>query len=387
MKYKKITVLLTGAVLLVSVFSGCSQTAKSPFVSPDASPSSSGGAAAQTLNIAGAYKSLDPKTVMMTVNGKDVTWDELFYYINYDIYQLQSKGDQVTDWSAAYQDEQTYAEYILNDATRTILQNAAVEYGADQQKISLSEQDQSDIQADWDSQVQAAEGEEALLAELQSQYSSKDIYTHLQQISRLALDCFTSMYGDKGSKLSDQDVADYTAEDGYLMAKHILMVTTNTDETGNETPMTDEEKAAVKAKMEDILNQLNAYQGSDFDGFFDQLMKQYSQDPGVEQSPEGYLFQSGEMVSQFEDATKALEIGKYTTSLVESEFGYHIIYRIPINYDSTPSSYAPYGQYSLRYITALNMFNANVETWQNSMDVTYSDKYKALDFSKLFAAG
>ena len=61
------------------------------------------------------------------------------------------------------------------------------------------------------------------------------------------------MYGDKGSKLSDQDVADYTAEDGYLMAKHILMLTTTVDESGNQTPMTDAQKAKVKEKMEDIL--------------------------------------------------------------------------------------------------------------------------------------
>ena len=121
-----------------------------------------------------------------------------------------------------------------------------------------------------------------------------------------------------------------TAEDGYMMAKHILMRTSVYDESGNATAMTDAEKAQVKEKMEDMLKQLKAYTGDDFDAFFDQLMNQYSEDnSGLAAFPNGYLFQDGNMVSPFEEATKALQIGQFGQELVETEFGYHIIYRIP----------------------------------------------------------
>jgi hypothetical protein len=51
------------------------------------------------------------------------------------------------------------------------------------------------------------------------------------------------------------------------------------------------------------------------------------------------------MVSAFYDATIALEIGAFS-DIVESDFGYHIIYRLPIDYDVTPIAYSDYGTYT-----------------------------------------
>jgi parvulin-like peptidyl-prolyl isomerase len=394
MKLIKLAGFFFCAVLIGSLLAGCQQTAKSPFVSPDISPSAPASPAVETaaaetgLNIAGADKAFTPETVMLTVNGKDVTWDELFYYINYTIGQIQANGGQITGWSDAYQDETTYQEYVLNSAILMIMQNAAVEYGAEQQKISLTPADQEAIQNDWTQQVQAAGSEEAFIAQLEDEYASKDIYMRLESDSYLVQDCLRVMYGEKGSNLTDQDVADYTAGDGYLMAKHILMLTKNTDESGNQTPMTEAEKAKVKEKMEDILGQLKAYSGSDFNGFFDQLMNQHSEDKGgLASYPKGYLFQSGDMVSQFYDGTMALKIGEYSPQLVETEYGYHIIYRTPVDYDSTPMQAANYGQYSLRYMTAISMFRSNIDSWKSALDVSYTDQYKSLDFNKIFAQG
>ena len=392
MKFRKYTALLICALLLVSVFTGCNQPVKSPFVSASSpSPSPSATASPTTgaqINSEGAYASIDPKTVMLTVDGKDITWNEFFFFINNAISGIESNGVQITGWSAVYQDEVTFKDYVLNTAMNNILQYAAIEYGANQLKVALTPKDEEDIQAAWDSQVTSAGGEEAFLTKLTAAYCTKDMYMHMQEVSALADSCFKTMYGDKGSNLSDQDAADYAAEDGYLMAKHILMLTKKTDEEGNSVALTDAEKAEVKQKMEDILSQLKDYKGDDFDGFFDQLMNADSEDTGgLASYPDGYLFQSGDMVSQFEEGTKALEIGQFSPELVETEYGYHIIYRIPVNYDMTPMQYANYGDYSLRYIIAYNMFNANIDTWLNSLDVTYSDKYKALDFDKMFAVG
>jgi parvulin-like peptidyl-prolyl isomerase len=88
------------------------------------------------------------------------------------------------------------------------------------------------------------------------------------------------------------------------------------------------------------------------------------------------------MVSQFYDGTKALQEGQFSPELVETDYGYHIIYRIPVNYDITPMKYSNYGTYSLRYITALSMFRSNIDTWQAALNVTNSDKYKSLDFKE-----
>jgi hypothetical protein len=74
--------------------------------------------ASPTLNLAGAYKSLDPKTVMLTVDKKDVTWETLFCYINNSIEELQGHGVQVTSWSGIYLDETTFEDYVLSAAVK-----------------------------------------------------------------------------------------------------------------------------------------------------------------------------------------------------------------------------------------------------------------------------
>ena len=391
MKFRKYVALLVITALAAVTLAGCNQPVTSPFVSASPSPSPSPSVAAsptigELLNNAGAYASIEPKTAMLNVDGKDVTWDELFFYINNAISALEADGVKITGWSTEYQGK-TFKDYVLDDALKNILRNSALEYGAGQADVTLSPTDVTDIQANWDSQVSAAGGEAAFIEKLSASYCTKDIYMDLQELSALAVACFNEMYGDMGSKLSDQDAAEYTAEDGYLMAKHILMMTKKTDTSGAEVAMTDEEKTAVKAKMEDILDQLKAYKGDDFGAFFDQLMQQSSEDPGSTTFPNGYLFQSGDMVSQFEEGTKALEIGQFSQELVETEYGYHIIYRVPINFDVTPMMYSNYGEYTLRYISALDMFSANLDTWLNSLDVTYTDTYTAMDFEKMFAVG
>jgi hypothetical protein len=93
------------------------------------------------------------------------------------------------------------------------------------------------------------------------------------------------------------------------------------------------------------------------------------------------------MVSAFADAAKALEVGQFTQDIVTADYGYHIIYRIPLNYDTVPIANANSSSYSLRYLVAQQMFSAVVETWGGSLNVVYSDEYKSLDFAKLFAAG
>lgn len=390
MKFRKILALLLSVMMITAILAGCKQQTKSPFVSPDnsAAPNASESAPpVAALNFDGAYAANAPETVMLTVDEKNITWDELYYYIYNLILEMQSQGVSITDWSADYADGITYKDYILDNAINYILNNAAVAYGARLTGTSISEEDRNEIQAEWDTQAESAGGEEALIAQFEAEYGSKELFMKIQEMSYLAEACFTEMYGENGGKLTDEEVADNTAEDGYLMAKHILFKTKVTDASGAETAMTDTEKAAVREKAEELLSQLQDYDGEDFESYFDELMNANSEDDGgLASFPQGYLFQNGDMVTPFYDATIALEIGQFS-GLVETDFGYHIVYRIPVNYDMTPMLYLNYGAYSLRYITAVNMFRAVVDTWLNSLNVVYSDAYEALDFNKIFAVG
>ncbi|MFM9836555.1 MAG: SurA N-terminal domain-containing protein [Methylophilaceae bacterium] len=80
------------------------------------------------------------------------------------------------------------------------------------------------------------------------------------------------------------------------------------------------DKAAAKAKAEDILAQLKKNPKK-----FEELATKFSQDPGsAAKAGDLGSFGRGAMVKPFEDAVFSMKVGQIS-DLVESEFGYHII--------------------------------------------------------------
>jgi peptidyl-prolyl cis-trans isomerase D len=106
----------------------------------------------------------------------------------------------------------------------------------------------------------------------------------------------------------DQNIAKYRQEE-QRQASHILL---KFEEKSD--------KAALKAKAEELLKQARA-PGADFAA----LAKKNSQDPGsAAQGGSLGSFARGAMVKAFEEAVFAMKPGDIS-SVVESEFGYHII--------------------------------------------------------------
>lgn len=103
----------------------------------------------------------------------------------------------------------------------------------------------------------------------------------------------------------------------YIKAKHILVMTVdpNTNQSLDDETVKEKEKLA-----ESILKR--AKSGEDFDD----LMMEYSEDTGLEAYPEGYVFTEGEMVTEFYEGAKELEVGEIS-DIVTSSYGYHIIKR------------------------------------------------------------
>ena len=64
-------------------------------------------------------------------------------------------------------------------------------------------------------------------------------------------------------------------------------------------------------------------------GQFDPLLTIYGEYPGMEANPGGYLFGPGEMVTEFEEGTKALQPGQISQP-IQSDYGWHIIQRLPL---------------------------------------------------------
>ncbi|MDY5627524.1 MAG: peptidylprolyl isomerase, partial [Clostridia bacterium] len=140
-------------------------------------------------------------------------------------------------------------------------------------------------------------------------------------------------------------------------AKHILITTV--DPQTNQ-PYDDTKKAEAKKTAEDALEKIKS--GADFDS----LMNELSEDPGLAQNPDGYTFGKGEMVAPFEEAAFALKEGE-VSGIVESDFGYHIIKRVPLNISQSDI------ENKIKEMQN-DIFENQIEKWKSDMDVSIDEK-------------
>ncbi len=158
------------------------------------------------------------------------------------------------------------------------------------------------------------EGFEGLLSQLNTTEKGLETYLGMYSIYNLLLEKTT----DDGKVVS---VSDSEAEKSFreefadkLKVQHILISTGNPARTDAE----------AKSIVNEILKKLR--NGGDFG----KLIDEYDEDPGMT-SGNYYVFGDGEMVPEFEQASKKLAVGKYTTQAVKSDYGYHIIKRYSLD--------------------------------------------------------
>ena len=153
-------------------------------------------------------------------------------------------------------------------------------------------------------------GEPGLLAALQHNgITSVDAYRQTLYLNKLMTEAVK-----KAANFSEEDIkAYYDAWEPQITAQHILI--------GAKSDATDEEKAAAKAKAEELIKQLK--DGADFA----ELAKANSADTGTA-AKGGQIgpFKRSDMVPEFSTAAYDLKnAGDITETPVQTQFGYHII--------------------------------------------------------------
>jgi foldase protein PrsA len=119
--------------------------------------------------------------------------------------------------------------------------------------------------------------------------------------------------------ITDEEIKTYydTKTVGDIKASHILIKPDVTDS------MTSDQKAAKEKEAEnlakEIITKLNNGEK------FADLAKKYSDDGSAANGGDLGWFNKGQMTEPFEKAAYALAKGKYSTTPVKTEFGYHII--------------------------------------------------------------
>jgi parvulin-like peptidyl-prolyl isomerase len=300
------------------------------------------------------------------------------------LFWMAQNADQIASYytmmgSDLAWDDDMGSDTTMDDYVKTQAQSTAVLYaiaGAKAEEAGYTFT--SDDKADYDEELASAKeelgGEEDYENYLYSMCLTDDQMLNLSSVGVVYGHMADGLCREGGEYAPTEDeISEYVEENDLLVAKHILLMTVDPDT--NEA-LSDDEIAEKKAQAEDILAQLKeAQEAGNLEETFDTLMNEYSEDSGLESYPDGYTFTAGDMVEEFEDATRALEPGQIS-DIVESDYGYHIILRLdPLTSESIQSDM---GQEKLSELLSGWVEDAEIETTDTYDQLTTADFYEKL---------
>ena len=247
-----------------------------------------------------------------TVNGEKISKAEYMYYLEIakqTIMQQAGATEEEKFWETTEFEGKNAGEAAKEKALDECVQTTVIVQKAKENGVELT----SEIKASVEQQKNS----------LGSQYETTlenlgltdEGFTTAMQKNGVAQEYLQKLQSEAQTYTEEEKKEYY--DNNMMRAKHILIPFQDPNTQQNLDAVT------VKNQADEVLAKVNA--GEDFDA----LIAQYSQDPGQQTNPDGYIFGPNEMVKEFEDATKALEIGQ-TSGLVKTSYGYHIIKREPL---------------------------------------------------------
>ncbi len=325
-----------------------------------------------------AYSKYAPDTPVMSVNGEEFTWSTYFdvlrqnvdsIYINYGI----------SDLSLDMGDGQNMGD-LMRSSTESRLKQLGLFYSKAAEKgVTLDAEDEAAIDAELERRLAYYDNDKEYM--FSSMGVSEEFYRAQAGEARLYDKLLTQQFGEKGSLISDEDVLAYVEDNDILYAKHILFSTTD---PYMREKLDDASIAKAKAAADETLAELQAASPEELPALFDTLMHERSEDGGLASRPDGYFFQEGDMVDAFYQAALALQEGEIS-GIVESEYGYHILYRPVLTPDATYSLDINGEPNTLRSYVASMLFNNIVNDWFDEAEIRYFGDFETLDVAALFA--
>lgn len=332
--WKRPAALALALVMTLTALAGCGNKGGASSGSGSAGSSDSGEAAkpmdlSQITDPYLAVSGLAGDEVVIQMGDSPVTASEYLYWLSWTIQQyLAQFGGQMNTlpWDSAMSDEFTFGQYMLNEATEVAVYYNTLSAMARQEGITPDPAVAAEADQYYADLVVQAGDEARVTHTLWANLLTRDLLIRHSEYSDLYSQLL-KLYTDRSGTPTDAEVMAYLEETGQYRAKHILLSTIDLD---TREPLDEETIARKKATADDLLAQLRG--AEDPINLFDALMHEYSEDTGLEANPEGYTTEKGAMVAPFEQAALALKDGEIS-DVVESQFGYHIILRLPMNPD------------------------------------------------------
>lgn len=329
-----------------------------------------------------AYQAADIRrdAELLTVNGAAIPAERYLFWLASSIQTAQQymELESDEDWAQTMTDGLTVTEAMKADALETVKLYQVVEAKAAELGVTLTEDQQKEMDEQLQQVIDQLGGEEGFQAHLDSMCISRESFISMNQVYFLNQGIKEKLEADGELTVTDADREEIAQEvkdqAGLYAAKHILLSTRKANDDGTYEDLPDEEKAKVEEQAKALRQQLR--DAGDSEEKFDELMNAYSEDGRDENGelyyPDGYgLVYAGQMVPEFENGALALQEGEISEPIATT-YGYHIIMRIPLDEEEL-------SQLVEQYATADYKLQKLEEDWVSEAEVKTTKAYDELD--------
>ena len=295
------------------------------------------------------YALYAPDTVVLTIEGEPVTWQELYYEIVYYARLIEgSEGRALQSWDqicTILTDENgenhAYGEVALRNALVLLTQYHTMHSRLTAAGAVLSQRGQAAADAVREQVIEQSFGgdEQAFRDYLAGMYCTEELWSWFNEVDALyQYDGFALFYGENGSALPDEDVYAYAAGDPdgdwteYVRILQLVLY-------GGEEEKADTE-AAIEAALAGAGENASADPSGDPSGasqedpetVFGTLYAAYNEEPALDHFPGGRAVYRGDTEDAIYEAALALEEYAWTRVPIEGADVY--VMRVPVEPDA-----------------------------------------------------
>ena len=378
---KKLLSILLAVSLLGGVLTGCGSKQTETPVTEDGQTQTE---TVDLTTITDLYEytaGIPADTVVAKIGEYDITAESLLYWLNYNIeYIAQSAGLTEIPWDTPAGEGSTLADEAKQSALEMAAWYRLVPELAKELNMSVEESITVELNEYMEQLREIMGSEELTKYYLWMSLLTEESFYQTYEVGNLQIQMQEHYYGENSSDYpTDAEVLAFAEETlGCYRAKHILLLTKDMEgeiiqnEDGSYGyPALDEATVEKQKKLAEHLKaQLDG--AADPVALFDELMHEYSEDSGLAANPDGYTTQKGQMVQSFEQTALSLKDGEIS-DVVESEYGYHIILRLPLD----PADY--------RDDLIAQRMGEKSQEWLEEYGMTTNENYDAIDVASFCA--
>lgn len=396
---KKLLIILLAAGLLFVGVAGCAQrTAPVPspapvddetiYVSPvnpepptTAVPEAQPVEPVKHVDLEALHALYPEDAVYATIGEREITWGEYYewlgsYILNGENYMESMAAYGMSGgWDSPYAEGVTLGDSFVANLSDNLRAFTGIDMFAAQNGISVSEEELEAKKAeDRNAMLGADVTDEAWGELLTANFLTENLYRAQARANIQLQKLMEAKYGKNGELLSTAALQHYIEDKEYLRCNHILFLTMDME---TREPLDEETIAAKKSRAEEIAAELQSIENrEELLARFAELKAELDEDSGKTRYPDGYIFTPGTMVAAFEETTKALSAFEVSAPVL-SEYGYHVIIRLPVDADTTLDDGSTIGASAASEIMA-----ADLDEIVDALDFTLAEGMEKVDLTK-----